>query len=285
MWRRATIAGDSPSARSRHESAFALEIGAAFFFEGRTAAGLTNELWMLAAPSAGRPEFESRGIRNSFSGEAGPVAPGELISIFGSGLGPMPGISFGFDAEGRLPISGPGVTVLVNGTAAPLLFVSATQINLQVPYEADGSPEAEFVVVVNGVNSSRIQVPVQPVSPGLWPIVYNEDGSANSSSNAARPGTIVVLYATGLGATSPRRRSGVAASEPLAATLAETVLTIGGRLAEVIYIGEVGGTVGVIQVNARIPAELSEHDAHWIVLTSAGVQSQAAVAVRNSGDG
>jgi uncharacterized protein (TIGR03437 family) len=218
---------------------------------------------MLAAPSAGRPEFESSGIRNSFGGAAGPVAPGELVSIFGSGLGPIPGKSFGFDAEGRLPTSGPGVTVLVNGTPAPLLFVSATQINLQVPYEAGGSREAEFVVIVNGVSSSPARVPVQTASPGLWPILYNEDASINSPANGARPGSVIVAYATGLSASA----------------LAATRLSLGGRPAEILFIGEAPGTVGVFQINARIPVELPDQDAHSVVLAAGVVQSQAGVSV------
>jgi hypothetical protein len=130
-WRQPAVAGDPPRPRHRHESAYASDRGTMFFFGGQTADGRTNELWMLGPGFATEgPQVARDRVVDAFSGVGGEVAPGQILSIFGQGLGPLNGISFAFDElTGRLPESGPGVTVTFNGIAAPLYFVRDDQLS------------------------------------------------------------------------------------------------------------------------------------------------------------
>lgn len=260
-WRAADIAGPSPSVRSRHQGTFAEGRGVSFFFGGSTASSLSNELWMLGpgfiAPP--RPEISRTGVVNAFSGSADDaVAPGELIALHGTGLGPVEGITLGIDpATGRLPLSGPGVSVTINGIPAPLMYLSANQINAQVPYEIEGSAEAVIRVTVNGAASDAATIGVEPAKPGLFSQVFRPDGPAVNAENPARRGEVVMVLVTGHGVTVPPSRTGAIPDEGILAEPAAPVrLTIGGREAEILFRGQAAGMVGVLQLNARIPEDL-----------------------------
>lgn len=145
----------------RHESAFAADRQTAFFFGGSTnSGGLSNELWALGAAVAGGPQVSAEGIGSVFSGAPAPVAPRQLVSLFGSGLGLADGVAVGLEG-GRLPVIGAGVNVTVNGFPAPLTYLRADQLNVQVPYEVAGATEARLVVTVNGQASRTVTVPVR----------------------------------------------------------------------------------------------------------------------------
>lgn len=259
-WREAALAGPAPSARSRHQGVFAEGRGVSFFFGGTTAQSLSNELWMLGpgfiAPP--RPELSRTGVVNAFSGTAdGAVAPGELIALHGTGLGPVEGLVLGLDPlTGRLPTSAPGISVSINGIPAPLLYASANQINAQVPYEADGSSEAVIRVTVNGTVSDAVTVAIEPARPGLFSQVLRPDGSAVNAASPAMRGEVIVVLATGQGVTVPPSRTGAIPDEANAEPALPVTLTIGGRQAELLFRGLAPGTVGVLRLNARIPEDI-----------------------------
>jgi len=257
-WQQTALSGPAPSPRHRHEAAYVTDRGFTVFFGGIASSGLTNELWMLG-PSfvLGRPEVSAGGVVNAFSGEGGAVAPGEAVSIYGRDLGPINGIALGFDPiTGLLPTSGPGVSVTWNGIPAPLYFVLADQLNVQVPYELDGATEARLVVTVNGQASDPVTVPVSPTRPGLAAQVWNQDASLNSPGNPAPVGSIIVLYATGQGVTRPPSRTGAfPAGGVYPESAAATSLTIGGIAAEILFQGQAPATTGLMQINARVQAE------------------------------
>jgi uncharacterized protein (TIGR03437 family) len=280
-WRQTTITGSVPSPRHRHETATAGDRGTIFFFGGSTSSGSTNELWMLGPGFAtGTPTISPGGPVNAFSGAGGTVAPGEVVSIFGSGLGPENGIAIGFDPlTGQLPVSRPGVSATFNGIAAPLYFVSSDQINVQVPYELANGREAILIVTVNGNVSDPVTVPVVETHPGLFPRVWNEDGTVNSPDSRASPGSVIVLYATGQGLTSPRSRTGLAAADPYPTPQAPVSLHIGGRAADVLFQGQAPGTAGVMQVNARIPNDIEIGTNQPVVLAVGAAESQPGVAI------
>ena len=278
LWCQPPIGGAAPAPRERHEAVFAPDQGAIFFFGGSTNPGLTNELWMLTTrASIGRPEISQNGVVNAFSGESGPIAPGELVSIYGTGIGPIEGISFAFDPlTGALPTSGPGVSVNWNGIPAPLLFARSDQLNVQVPYELAGAEEANLVVNVLGSLSETIQIPVVRTRPGLFPRVWNQDGSLNSPGNPAAPGSIITMYGTGHGATLPASRTGAYPTGTYPEPEAPVVLQIGGRDAEILFRGQAPGTAGILQINARVPEGLNSGT---IVLRVGAAASQAGVTV------
>ena len=245
------------SPRSRHQGAYAADRGTLYFFGGSTNTGLSNELWMLGpAVVPARPEVSRSGVVNTFSAMGGAVAPGELVSIYGANLGPADGVTFAFDpATGKLPLSGSGVSVTWNGLAAPLYFAGAGQLNVQAPYELAGASEAQMVVTVNSQASEPIAVPVAATHPGFFPRVWNQDGTVNSAANPAARGSIVILYATGQGVTSPSSVTGAYPRDGVyPAPAAETTLRIGGVAAELLFTGQAPFTAGLMQINARVPA-------------------------------
>lgn len=280
-WRQASVAGAAPGPRHRHQAAFAPDRGVIYYFGGSTSGGLTNELWLLGPGFlSGAPRIAQNGVVNAFSGSGGAIAPGEVVSIFGEGLGPIVGVAQQFDAQtGLLPTSGPGVTVTLNGIPSPLFYVHSEQVNIQVPYELDGASEAILSVTVNGQPSEAKTLTVRPVHPGLFPRVWNEYGAVNSPDNPAAPGSVIVLYATGQGKTNPPSRTGGYPTGVYPNPIADTVLLIGGVEAEILFRGQAPGTAGVMQVNAKVPETLARGVAVPIVLKVGGIESQAGVSL------
>ncbi len=186
-------------------------------------------------------------ITNAASYEAGPIAPGELITIFANNPGPASGVSAQI-VNGELPTTLGGVQVLIDGKAAPLLYVSGTQISAAVPAEVAGKVTAEVKVNHNGSTVGVTTVPVASAWPALFtesatgtgPVsALNQDNSVNSASNPAAPGTVIQLFGTSGGAVDA----------------ANVRVTIGGQPAEVLYAGPAPGLIAaVFQINARIPS-------------------------------
>jgi uncharacterized protein (TIGR03437 family) len=280
-WAQLSPRGETPAARSRHEAAFVSETGATFFFGGRTDVGLTNELLALEPPAAGRPQFTAGSVINAFGGQTGAVAPGEIVSIFGSRLGPAAGVAGAFDpATERLPTRLGGVSVRFNLTAAPIYFARADQLNVQVPYELAGLSETTLTVNFDG-GAASARLPVVAVRPGLYPRVFNQDGSVNSPENPAAPGSVVVLFGTGQGVTDPPSPTGAFPRDGFPVPAAPAAVRIGGREAELLFRGQAPGTAGVIQLNVRIPdgASGAALPVVWSV-GEAGSQAGVTVAVR-----
>jgi uncharacterized protein (TIGR03437 family) len=192
----------------------------------------------------------------SFLGDLG-VSPGMLAALFGSNLADTAALA----PPGTLPTLLRNTSVLVNGVAAPLYYVSPTQINFQVPLGTSGST-AQVVVQSNGILGPATTVSLAPETPGIFTVagtaqgaILNQDSTLNSGANPARAGTVVQIFVTGLGAVSPQVPSGQPAPlSPLSETVTTPVVLIGGIPAEVAYSGLAPATVGVYQINARIPA-------------------------------
>jgi len=279
-WQQASIEADTPAPRERHEAAFAPDLRATLFFGGRTGGGLTNELLLLAPAASGRPQIASGGVVNGFSGLAGPRAPGEIVSIFGASLGPSVGVATSFDqTSGRLPTSAAGVSVAWNGIPAPLYFVRADQLNVQVPYEVANASEAELVVTHGSSSSLTERVRIAPTRPGLFPRVFHPDFSFVTPENPAAPGGVVVLFATGQGVTNPPSRTGAFPDDIFPAPAAPVTIRIGGRTADLLFQGQAPGTAGVMQINARVPEGLTSSSTVPVSLQIGEGQSQDGVTV------
>jgi len=282
QWSEVRSQAPIPARRHRHQAAYASDRGTTFYFGGSLESGArTNELWMFGPVIAmSSPQVGRDGVVNAFSQQGGSRAPGELISIYGSGLGPIDGISLQFDsATGLLPRSAPGLQVSFNGIAAPLFYANATQINAQVPYELAGMAEAQLTVTVNGQSSGALPFMIQPTKPGLFPGIWNQNGSRNSPENPARAGEIVILFATGQGVTSPVSVSGKRAEGSYPEPIAESRLLVDGQPAEILFRGQAPGTAGVMQINARIPASISTGATVPVVLEIGSASSQGGVVV------
>ena len=231
------------------------------------------------------PQLVDVSLANAASMRRGSLAPGEIFSVFGQGLGPDAGLSGAFDASGMLPTSLGDVQVLFDATPAPLFYVQASQINAQVPYEVARHTSAQFQILYQGAPVVNIQVSLVDASPAIFTlnsgtgsaVAVKEDGSINSDQNPAARGSIVVLYATGEGQTTPGGVTGRAAEAPLGAPRLPVSLTIAGISAEILYAGSAPGFVGLMQINARIPAGFVPPGDLPVVLRVGPYQSPAGV--------
>ncbi|MEO5923831.1 MAG: kelch repeat-containing protein [Bryobacteraceae bacterium] len=281
VWQPTAITGAPPVARNRQESVYASDRGVIFSFGGSTESELTNELWSLE-PSvrSASPKIFPGGILNAFSATGDAVAPGQIVSLYGEGLGPTAGVAFGFDPQtGKLPTSGIGVSVTWNDILSPIFYAQSGQTNVQVPYELEGSTEARLRLTVNGQVTTITMVPVKPTMPGLFPQVWNQDGSLNSPDNPASVGSLIVLYATGQGVTNPRSQTGSYPEGSYPEPVAATALSIGGHEANILFRGQAPGTAGVMQINARVPEEVARGTSAPIVLSVGGASTQSGIFV------
>jgi uncharacterized protein (TIGR03437 family) len=184
------------------------------------------------------------------------VAPGEVISIFGFDLGPASGVGLQVDGSGRVTTDLGGTRVLFDDVPAPLVYVSSGQVNVIVPYGVAGKDSTRMQVVYQGRPTNTITLPVVASSPGVFAIT-NEDGGVNSAANPAAQGSVLVVYGTGEGQTSPGGVDGSVATSVFPKPVLPVDVLMGGQTAEVLYAGAAPGFVaGVMQLNVRIPAGL-----------------------------
>ena len=157
------------------------------------------------------------------------IAPGSLAAIFGVNLGVRPVAAVALP----LPVELGGVKVTVGGVAAPLLYVSPGQLNVQIPYEAAAGPARVVVTTPNG--SAAADMAIVPVAPTVLAVVR---GSALvSATNAARPGEVVVIYATGLGAPVRAVATGQAAPLEALSVVAAVQVWLGASVIQPLYAG------------------------------------------------
>ena len=205
-------------------------------------------------------------IVNGASFLHGPIAPGEIVTIFGANMGPTE--QAGPDLEGEsISETAGGTRVLFDGLPAPLLFTSANQINTVVPFGVTG-PTSQVQVLYHGNPVATATKTIRPAAPAVFALdgsgggpgaILNQDGSVNSESNPAKRGSVVVLFTTGGGVTNPPSQDGLLTVFPYPAPNLKVSVTIEGEPAEVIYAGAAPGLVaGVMQINAVVP------DAAWV---------------------
>ena len=220
------------------------------------------------------PSIASGGIVNAASFTA-QLSPGALATIFGSNF-----TGTGVDAIAPLPLPASlgGVSVQVNGVAAPVLYASSGQINFQIPWETP-TGSVTVAVGINGLTSTTVNVTIQAAAPGLFvqgshAIVQNfPDFSLNSSSNPAKVGSTVIAYLTGAGDVTPKPADGAAAGSgsDLSTVTPTVTATIGGQAAPKVSAALTPGFVGLWQANIVVPAGLTQGDVPLIV--SVGGQS------------
>jgi uncharacterized protein (TIGR03437 family) len=238
---------------------------------------------LSSTPAAATPVISS--VVNSASYLEGAVSPGELVTIFGANLGPS--------SEAQGTVNGGVVSDTINGTqvlfggvAAPLLFASSSQINAVVPFGVTGST-TQVQVVYQGQHTASTTVPVQPASPALFALnasgggpgaILNQDGSVNSETNPASQGSVVVLYGTGGGVTSPASVDGLLTSQPYPLPMLPVSVTVDSLPAKVLYAGAAPGIVaGVMQINVVVPAKAYPASYDQVVVTVGDYVSPTAI--------
>lgn len=196
-------------------------------------------------------------------GNPGTYSPGQIVTLFGSGMGPREGVAFQL-AGGRVPVSLAGTRVLVDGQPVPVLFTSYWQVNAILPYSLQPGARPRIQVEFNGVSGNPIAglsiVQRQGISlfraGGAHAAALNEDGTVNSPQNPARRGARVVLFGTGGGATTPQSVAGEVTPGELRLLEAAPRVITAGRAQEltVEYAGAAPGLVaGVTQLNVKLP--------------------------------
>jgi uncharacterized protein (TIGR03437 family) len=192
-------------------------------------------------------------VVNAATLAAGPVAPGEAVAIFGSGMGPQAGAGALLDPNGLLANQLAGAEVRFDGVPAPLYYAQANQINAQVPYSVAANTSTHVEVFYQGVSVNRADVSVAGAAPGIFATAVNQDGSYNSAANPAPRGTFLTIYATGEGLGNCPNVSGQPAAAPYPQPRLPVTVTVGGVAAQVAWEGSAPGLVGLLQVNLRVP--------------------------------
>jgi uncharacterized protein (TIGR03437 family) len=272
---------------------------------GPAASAFLNQPWGLAADTAGRiwiadagnnairvlsPATQGsfiRAITNGASNLTGSVAPGEIVTIYGSGIGPAAVTTSQANAAGVFPTEITGYQVTFGGLPAPLLYASAAQVSAIVPYGVTGS-RTQVVVRFQGQSTPPVTLALEPAQPGIFTAdssgsgqarAINQDGGANGPSRPAAAGSLLTVFLTGEGQTSPGGTDGKLADSPAPMPQQAVAVTIGGKAASVQYAGGVPGVVaGVMQLNVQVPAGVSG-SAVPLVVTVGGAPSQAGVTV------
>ena len=191
-------------------------------------------------------------VMNAASLLPGPIAPGEIVSIFGSGFDPN------------------ATQVRFDGKPAEVFYTALGQINALTPFDLAANSNSTLSITVNGSKISEISVSVAAAALGIFTTATgkgpaaanNQDGSINSATNPAARGSIVCLYVTGAGAT-PK----------------DVGATIGGSTADVLYAGPTPGFTGLTQINLRLPVGIPAPGAQPVVLKIGSVFSQPGVTV------
>jgi uncharacterized protein (TIGR03437 family) len=205
-------------------------------------------------------------VANAASLIAGPVAPGELVTITGAGLGPQAGVGGTYDASGLLANQLAGTEVRFDGVPAPLLYAQASQINAQVPYTVSGNSATHLEVFYQAKSAGTLDLTVTANVPAVFSTIVQQDGTYNSQTNPAPHGTFLTVYATGDGIEYGPDLAGLPAAVPYPFPVLPVTVTLAGMAAEVTYAGSAPGLVGILQVNARVPGSFVPSGAVPLVL-------------------
>ncbi len=201
-------------------------------------------------PSDVAPDTAAISMVNAASLATGPIAPGEIVTVFGTGFDPA------------------NTQLLFNGQPATVFYTSAAQINALAPASLAANSSTNMSIVVDGATLASSLVPVVTAAPGIFTVsggtgqaaANNQDGSLNSASNPAARGSAVSLYATGQGIDT-----------------GSVIVNIAGYDAPILYAGPAPGFPGLMQVNAQIPGGFLPPGIQTVLLTVAGASSQPGV--------
>lgn len=225
-----------------------------------------------------------------------PVAPGSLVSIFGTGLAGDAALAPG----PSLPFVLGTTALTLGGVPVPLIHAFPNQVDAQIPWELAGQTSAPLTIVTDDLSGNTVSVPLAQFSPGIYTATGTGagqgailiDGTTTLAAPAsglitgqpATPGTFIDIFATGLGPVTNQPASGApapASPSPLAQTVATVTVTIGGVPVTPSFAGLAPGWVGLYQVNVQVPSNAPVGDAVPVALSVGGVASnQVTIAVQ-----
>ena len=226
-----------------------------------TTSGFTMLPWTYAA-SVAPPQISQ--VASAADGRS-PVAPGGLIEVQGTQLSPVNLAT----REIPLPTALANSCLTVNGQPIPIVFVSPTEINAQLPFQAVG--DVSLAVHTPGGVSNNFNLVIPPTAPAIFlsgvagpqtnlpTVIRMANNLLATDSNPVHRSDMLVIYLTGLGATNPLVTAGLPSPDnPLATALTPPTVTLGGMNLPVTYAGLSPGEVGVYQINVTVPYNAPE---------------------------
>jgi trimeric autotransporter adhesin len=247
----------------------------------------------VTSPSAtAAPQVSPAGLVHGASFTPnGPVAPGTIVSIFGTGLADQTILSSTLPLPNQLA----GASVTLGGRTLPLLYVSDLQINAQIPFGLPANTSLQVVVTRDNMISAPEQVAVVPAEPGAFTVNQSGAGAAvvtavhtNGTQNPvdaghpAMAGDVLVIYCTGLGEMNPRAVAGFPIPvQPDSVAVDPVTATIGGVNAPVQFAGGTSGFVGLYQVNVAVPSGIPPSSATPLILIQNGQASRTVTIATN----
>ena len=249
-----------------------------------TTSGFTVLPWSYSA-SVAPPQVAA--IVSAADGVS-PPAPGGLISIYGNQLSATNLAT----SEIPLPTALANSCLTVNGEPMPLIFVSPTQVNAQMPSQAEG--DVTINVYTPGGVSDNFNLVVQPTAPAVFlsgvagpvtnipTILRAANNQLVTDSNPIHPNDTLIIYLTGCGATNPTVADGLPApSNPPASAVAFPQVTLGGSNLGVLFGGLTPGEVGLCQINATVPRNAQQGLSMPLSISQGGMTQTLNLRVEN----
>jgi uncharacterized protein (TIGR03437 family) len=230
---------------------------------------------------------------NAASNLPGAIAPGEVVVIYGSGLGPPQLLPAQLNAAGLVDTQLAGAAVTFNGIPAPLVYASNAQVSAVVPFGVWGSSVAVVAQYQNQA-PAKATVALAAASPALFTVdssgrgqalAVNQDGFPNTAAHGAQTASLITLYATGGGQTSPPGVDGELAGAVLPRPLLPVSVTIAGQPATVLFAAGVPGSVaGIMQIEVQVPTGIQPGTAVPVSLQVGSFASPAGVTISIAGN-
>ena len=239
---------------------------------------------------SGNVTFPAAGVLNAASFAGGGVAPGELVTIFGTGFGASPIAIASYGSDGYLPVEVAATRVYFDDIAAPMIYSLSQQVSAVAPYEISGATQVQ--VEYAGLRSQPVTIPVETTAPGIYCYAggagqavaintYADQTVAYNQDRPAPPGSYLTFFITGEGATATPWADGLLPGAPLFPTPASPVSVQMGGVPSGCS-GNWAGLIfaGVTQVNACVPAGAPTGDAVPLEVNVGGISAQPGVTVR-----
>lgn len=218
---------------------------------------------------------------------SGPIAPGEIITLFGPSIGPDTPSGYQLAATGLVSSDLDGLQVLVGGLAAPILYASRNQINVVTPFGVPSAGNVTVGVVKSGAVVSTFSATTAPASPGIFTqngegsgprVILNQNGSLNGPGNPAAPGSTLSIYVTGIGPLTPQPLDGFIPATPTAKPVLPLQVWLSSSLNSltILYAGDAPQMVeGVQRIDVQLPTVLTYYDPPQIFIVAGGNPSSS----------
>ncbi len=245
---------------------------------------------LTTAPPPSNPAPVVAAVMNGASYGTAAVAPGEVVTIFGTNLGPAEPAGMQLDGAGFSTMLLAGTQVLFDGAPVPVVYSSAGQVSAVAPFGLQAAT-TQIQVEYQGQLSQPFSAPVSPAAPGVFSLngagtgqalAFNEDGTLNSPSNPAGPGSVIRVYATGLGQMSPAGQDGLVVAGPAVppSPVLPAEVQLGGEATPFTYASRAPGLLEeVVELDIAVPQQHQFSGEIPVVVETDGQNSQPGITV------